>query len=152
MSKKGKYEVIAFYDPQGELYAFSAKKSFVKSFEETRKLRGFYRKKLHLNEMQYRNLLFFETNKRLIMNVLTDGEKSYDFVTTEKEDFELGVRCDQIYDKLMEIERKIINIPFTDEVREVVEKVMKISKKESGSMGKFNTFEIFLDLFKDSIL
>lgn len=152
MSKESKYEITAFYDPTGKLYAFSATKSYVKAFETTRKLRGFYKKVLHLTETQFRNIVFFEDDKRMIMNVLTDGKHSFDFVTTQGEDDQLGNTCDTIYDNLLNMERKIMNLPLTDDVREAVEKMIYYRKKECKSMGKFNTFQIFLELFKDSIL
>lgn len=145
-------KVTIFYDASGEVYAFSENKKLVALFEGTRKLNGYIKRKVTMNEYQYRTFLSFYRNKLLIMNVLTDGEKSYDFVTTQEEDLALTNECDKSYDRMMELERTLLQIPFDRKMRTYLGDLVAIRKSKEGKYGKYNTFEIFIKLFKDSIL
>lgn len=145
-------KVTIFYDASGEVYAFSENKKLVALFEGTRKLNGYIKRKVTMNEYQYRAFLSFYRNKLLIMNVLTDGEKSYDFVTTQEEDLALTNECDKSYDRMMELERTLLQIPFDRKMRTYLGDLVAIRKSKEGKYGKYNTFEIFIKLFKDSIL
>ena len=145
-------KVTIFYDPSGDVYAFSENKNLVTLFEGTRRLRGYIKKKVTMNEYQYRSFLAFYTNRMMFLNVLTDGEKSFDFVTTYQENSDLDKRCDDIYNRLMKLEYLLLPIPFDEEVRKKLADLVVARKSKEGKFGKFNTFEIFVDLFKDSIL
>lgn len=145
-------KVTIFYDPCGDVYAFSENKNLVTLFEGTRRLRGYIKKKVTMNEYQYRSFLAFYTNRMMFLNVLTDGEKSFDFVTTYQENSDLDKRCDDVYNKLMDLEMTLIPSPLTYDLRNTLADLVVARKSKEGKFGKFNTFEIFVDLFKDSIL
>lgn len=145
-------KVTIFYDPYGSIYAFSENKNLVTLFEGTRRLQGYIKKKVTMNEYQYRSFLAFNRNHMMFLNVLTDGEKSFDFVTTYQENLDLDKRCDEIHDRLMDLELKLLPLPFTDETRNKLADLVVARKMKEGKFGKYNTFEIFVDLFKDSIL
>ena len=145
-------KVTIFYDPDGDVYAFSENKNLVMLFENTRRLKGYIKKKVTMNEYQYRAFLAFYKNRMMFLNVLTDGEKSFDYVTTYQEDSDLDRRCDEIYNHLIELEMKLLPLPFTNEMRNKMADLVVARKSKEGKFGKFNTFEIFIDLFKDSIL
>ena len=139
-------KVTIFYDPSAE------NKNLITLFEGTRRLRGYIKKKVTMNEYQYRSFLAFYTNRMMFLNVLTDGEKSFDFVTTYQENSDLDKRCDDVYNKLMDLEMTLIPSPLTYDLRNTLADLVVARKSKEGKFGKFNTFEIFVDLFKDSIL
>lgn len=145
-------KVTIFYDPDGDVYAFSENKDLVTLFEGTRLLRGFTKKKLTMNELQYRSFLAFHNTNMLFLNVLTDGDKSFDFVTTYKENSLLDAECDRIYDKILELERILLPLPLADKFRKHFAGIVSARNADPTTMGKFNTFEIFVKLFKESIL
>lgn len=145
-------KVTIFYDPDGDVYAFSENKNLVMLFENTRRLKGYIKKKVTMNEYQYRAFLQFNQNHMMFLNVLTDGEKSFDYVTTYQENDTLDKRCDDIYNRLMKLEYLLFPIPFEEEVRKKLADLVAARKSKEGKFGKYNTFEIFVDLFKDSIL
>lgn len=145
-------KVTVFYDSSGSVYAFSTNKELVTLFEGTRRLKGYIKKKVTMNEYQYRSFLAFNRNQMMFLNVLTDGKKSFDFVTTYQENSDLDKRCDEIYNRLMDLELKLLPLPFTNETCKKVADLVVVRKMKEGKFGKYNTFEIFVDLFKDSIL
>lgn len=145
-------KVTIFYDPDGFVYAFSENKELIALFEGTRRLKGYIKKKVTMNEYQYRSFLMFNRNQMMFLNVLTDGEKSFDFVTTYQENADLDKRCDDIYNKLIDLELKFMPLPFTDEIRNTLADLVVVRKMKEKKFGKYNTFEIFMELFKDSIL
>lgn len=150
-----KTKVTCFYDSRGVLYAFSENKDLIRLFESTRLLRGFTKKKHKMNEMQYRGFIALERDHLMMMNVLTDGVNSFDYVTTYLENTLLEEECEKIYDKVLELERYIIALPFEDSVFEKVQYVIgrrRESVKHEGRFGHFNTFDIFVNKFKESII
>lgn len=145
-------KVTIFYDPHGDVYAFSENKELVVLFEGTRRLRGFVKKTFSMNEYQYRSLLAMNQRQMLFMNVLTDGKHSFDFPTTYSENSLLDEECDKIYNRLLELERKILLFPLEQEMREAIGTLIAARKAPEGKYGKYNTFNIFVELFKESIL
>ena len=145
-------KVTIFYAPSGDVYAFSENKELVTLFEGTRMLRGYIKKKVTMNELQYRAFLAFHKTEMLFLNVLTDGEKSFDFVTTYQENSILDMECDKIYDRVLKLEASLLPLPFTDKIRDNLGNIVVGRKSEVERFGKFNTFEIFVNLFKESIL
>lgn len=145
-------KVTIFYGPDGDVYAFTENKELASLFENTRVLRGYIRKKVTMNELQYRAFLSFHNREMLFLNVLTDGEKSFDFVTTYQENSILDNECEKILDHVMELEKTLLPLPFSDKVRSNLSELVMARKSNVEKFGKFNTFEIFVKLFKDSIL
>lgn len=152
MDDEGTTKVVIFYAPGGDVYAFSENKELVTLFEGTRMLKGYIKKKVTMNELQYRAFLAFNRNQMLFLNVLTDGKRSFDFVTTYQENSDLDKKCDEIYNKTLELEKKLLLLPFEEETRNNLGELIIGRKSREGKFGKYNTFEIFVDLFKDSIL
>lgn len=105
-----------------------------------------------MNELQYRAFLSFYQNRMMFLNVLTDGDKSFDFVTTYQENADLDNECDKIYNRVLELESVLVPLPFTDKIRNNLGEVIMSRKSEVEHFGKYNTFEIFVKLFKESIL
>lgn len=145
-------KVTIFYDPSGNVYAFSENKEIIDLFEATRLLNGYIKKKVTMNEYQYRSFLAFHQNQMLFLNVLTDGEKSFDFPTTYEENTALDIECDADFNRLLELERILILFPFEKKMREALGTMIATRKAPDGKFGKYNTFEIFVKIFKESIL
>lgn len=145
-------KVTIFYAPDGDVYAFSENRTLATLFEGTRVLRGYIKKKVTMNELQYRAFLSFYQNRMMFLNVLTDGDKSFDFVTTYQENADLDNECDKIYNHVLELESTLIPLPFTDKIRDNLGEIIMSRKSEVEHFGKYNTFEIFVKLFKESIL
>ena len=93
------------------------------------------------------------------MNVLTDGVHSFDYITTYQENSDLEHRCEEIYDRIMELERELVVFPFNESIQNKLQILFKKrqytadheDKSSFASFGYFNTFEIFVRMFKDSI-
>lgn len=152
MNDEMKTKVTIFYDKTGEIYAFSENNHLITLFEGTRMLHGYIKKKVTMTGMQYRSFLAFYQNRMMFLNVLTDGDKSFDFVTTYQENSDLDKRCEEIYDTLLRLESKLLPLPLDDKARKALGNLVSLRKSKEGKYGKYNTFEIFINLFKDSIL
>lgn len=152
MDENEEYRVYIVYDKNGQVYALTTDKELFSDFKSTRRLDGYICKKVRMNEYQYRAFVSLFKEKLLMMNVLTDGSVSIDFVTTYGENYELERECDRIMDKIMELEREIVNFPLSDEILQCMDFLFGKRKEKEGRFGKFNSFYIFCNMFKDSIL
>ena len=94
-------------------------------------------------------------DKMLFMNVLTDGNESFDFVTTYHEDSLITYECDQINDRFMEATKNLLVVPFEKDVRESLEvmyNTIHSSMISESPFGTYNTFNIFTKLFADTLV
>jgi hypothetical protein len=91
----------------------------------------------------------------LFENVLCDASKSYQFVTTYGEDFEISSACDEFYDSFLEAQKDVLILPLTEELRAAVDFIAKDIKEslhsDTNPMGPYNTFNIFMRLFGDTV-
>ena len=141
--------------PKTELYAYTENKTYAKIFRQTRGTDAFVMTKKNVDELY---LPLFENthkDKMLFMNVLTDGNESFDFVTTYHEDSLITYECDQINDRFMEATKNLLVVPFEKDVRESLEvmyNTIHSSMLSESPFGTYNTFNIFTKLFADTLV
>lgn len=146
------HKVFVFYDPTGDVSAFTEDKTISSIFEITRSRKYYRKRKIKMNEQQYRAFLYLHKDEMLFMNVLTDGEKSFDYVTTYRENFELDTACDTVFDKMIDFSRSFLEFPLTDEVEKSLEVLYNEFMNGEPKYQKYSTFNLFLNLFKERIL
>lgn len=99
-----------------------------------------------MDDDEYKEFSYFNRNKMLFLNVLTDGERSYDYATTYEEEALLSSYCDKLYDRVLELKTYLLSLPFNDKYRDIIQEVadiVKYDENECGKFGYFNTFNIF---------
>jgi hypothetical protein len=139
-----------------EIYAFTENAPLAHAFTTSRNMEIFMMREKRFDDLLARQFAFENSDKMLFWNILSDREKSYEVPTTYSEDYKIGYRCDQIFDESMELQKQLLNIPFTEDIREALDFIsddMKaIYDNKDSKVGPFNTFQIFLDLFGETVL
>ena len=147
-----KHKLTIFYDKDGEVSAFTENKTIENLFEITRNTRYYRKRKVKMNEIQYRGFIATYNRDQMFINVLTDGELSFDFVTTYRENFELETETDRIFDTLLDQMKILTNFGFNEEVMTAIEKLYDLFMHDNPKLGKYNTFNLFLKLFYERFL
>lgn len=147
-----KHKLTIFYDKDGEVSAFTENKTIENLFEITRNTRYYRKRKVKMNEIQYRGFIAIYNRDQMFINVLTDGELSFDFVTTYRENFELETETDRIFDTLLDQMKILTNFGFNEEVMHAIEKLYDLFMHDKPKLGKYNTFNLFLKLFYEKFL
>lgn len=142
-----------------ELYAWTENKSLAKLFVAMRKPDYFKIKKKTIDDADEYELwkyqIFMNDHRglQLTQNVLGRTRKdTIDFPTTYYENTELETRCDKLYDEFIEISKSICALPLTDSMRETIEYMTWLVTRDGGKHVHFDTFAIFAELFKETLL
>jgi hypothetical protein len=143
-------------DGHVELYAYTQDKGMAELFEKTRNPKKFIKRKNQVPELYAKLFMHQNKLKMLTTNVLTDGKQSYTFITTYEEDSMLSKRCEEVYDEFLELEKRITQFPFNKKMRNLLDFIIadfraSFSNKEENPYGSFNTFNIFMQLYGDTI-
>ena len=145
-------KVYLFYKDK-DLYAMTTNEELARTFEIQRKQGYFYKKEVHATPEQMKACSYVNRNCMLFSNVLTDGKSDYYMVTTYSENDLLEDYCSRIYDEVLRLESELYSIPWEPEVYEALNTISKCRKSAEESMkGTFNSFNIFMMLFGDTVL
>ena len=155
-------KIFLFYkiDPESpdlspELYAYTEDKYLAEFFMSTRSQKKFIMRKKQTDGIYVQIFMNQHRMEMLFMNVLTDGESSFDFVTTYGEEYLIGHECEKVTDSISEIVHRLSDIPFNDKTKDLVSDIYKRltgSLYSDSPMGAFNTFNIFTNLFRDTLV
>ena len=144
---------IYLYYKDKDLYAMTTNKELARTFEVQRKSGIFYKKEVIATAEELKACSYVNRNCMLFSNVLTDGKTDYYMVTTYSENDLLEDYCDKIYDEILKLECELYSIPWESEMYDTLNTLSKCRQKsEESEKGTFNSFNIFLMLFGDTVL
>lgn len=142
-----------------EMYAWTENKEIAKLFITMRKPGRFIikKKKIKANDeyeaWKYRLFMSDYRGDCLMQNVLGRTKKdTLTIPTTYSENYSLEKACDNLYDTFLQMSRDICMLPLEDSFREIIEMLTYIVSREGGKYVRFDTFRIFVELFKDTML
>lgn len=145
-----KTKVWLFYK-DNSLYAFTADKHYSKNFKRMRNMNKFYVKKVKMTDEEFRGLLSKENKHQLFDNVLFDGKNDFMIATTYEEDEKLNSVCDDINDNLLKMEKQLMKLPFSSNVRDVIGSLISFRKQFEKDVGFcYISLDIFFNLFSDT--
>lgn len=111
----------------------------------------FYVKKVKMTDEEFRGLLSKENKHQLFDNVLFDGKNDFMIATTYEEDEKLNSVCDDINDNLLKMEKQLMKLPFSSNVRDVIGSLISFRKQFEKDVGFcYISLDIFFNLFSDT--
>ena len=144
---------IYLYYKDKDLYAMTTNKELAKTFEVQRKTGFFYKKEVIATAEETKVCSYINRNCILFSNILTDGNDDYYMATTYSENDLIEDYCSKVYDEILQLECELYSIPWESEIYGALDTLSKCRKKaEENEKGTFNSFNIFLMLFGDSVL
>ena len=145
-------KLYLFYKDK-DLYAMTTNEELARTFEIQRKKGCFYKKEVRATSEQLKACSYVNRNCMLFSNILTDGKNDYYMVTTYSENDLLEDYCDRIYDEILKLESELYSIPWESEIYDTISAISECRKKsEESEKGTFNSFNIFMMLFGDTVL
>lgn len=142
-------------DLSPELYAYTQDAYLAEFFMRTRSKEKFIMRKQKKDEIYIQMFMNQHRMEMLFMNVLTDGVSSFDFVTTYGEEYLIGHKCEEVTDKIPDVVHRLSDLPFDEKIGDLISDIYKqlaTSLYTKSPMGAFNTFVIFTNLFKDTLV